>query len=337
MLEVIKTIILLLFELLIFYILGTAVEKIVIRERKQGISEKIIVGFLILQILFQICALPFIYFDTTLTLLSRVWSVGIGIIVLCSAIANQKKVREDITELMVYFKTNKWAFLSMLVVIVLVCYYVSINGEQNDDAVYYIGLINTTVSMDSMYRFNVYNGFGMESLYLRRALTTFDIHSATLCKLFDIHPLVLTRIGRASLNVILTATAMYLLGKRFFVKNEGPVAEKKACMLVEIAFLMNFLFAGNIYTSATFLLTRAYEGKAFSANVLILYTLFICIGNVFKMHRSDYVILLLILWGSLAISSSAIVVNLLAVVVCLLPCYVIQRIDRIRVKKNGKC
>ena len=317
--------------------MGTAFAKIIMRTRKLRVAEKIINGFLILQVLFQLCSLPFIYFDTTLTLLSRVWAVAIVFIVIASAIVNRESMYQDIKELIAYFKTTKWTVYSMMVVIILMCYYVSINGERNDDAIYYIGLINTSVSMDSMYRFNVYSGYGMESLYLRRALVTFDIHSAVLCKLFDVHPLILARIGRASLNVILTAATTYLLGTGLFKKDETGIAEKKAGMLVIVSLVMNFLFAGNIYTSATFLLTRAYEGKAFGANVLVLYTLYVCIKHIAKMQKEDYFILILILWGSLAISSSAIVVNLVAMVILILPCYILRIVDRIKVKKNGKC
>ena len=96
------------------------------------------------------------------------------------------------------------------------CYYVSINGEMNDDSTYYIGLINTTLTSGRLYKFNAYTGEQVHSLYLRRALVTFDINTAVACKIYHIHPLVITRITRASLNMILTAGAVYLIGRNLF-------------------------------------------------------------------------------------------------------------------------
>ena len=84
-----------------------------------------------------------------------------------------------------------------------------INGEMNDDSTYYIGLINTTLTSGRLYKFNAYTGEQVHSLYLRRALVTFDINTAVACKIYHIHPLVITRITRASLNMIVTAGAVY--------------------------------------------------------------------------------------------------------------------------------
>ena len=53
-----------------------------------------------------------------------------------------------------------------------------------------------------------------DSWYLRRALATYEIHSAMLCSVFQIPALVVTRITRACENVILTSMAVYLFGKK---------------------------------------------------------------------------------------------------------------------------
>lgn len=337
MLAVIKAIGILFLEVVVFYILGTLLLQVVLKQVEARISKRIIAGFLLLQIFFQICALPFIYLDTSLTLLTKAWSGVITIIVFVSVILNRKYFLRDLKKIIEYLSGKKFFVVIAGLGILAMCYYVSINGEHNEDAEYYIGLINTTLTMDSMYRFNVYNGYGMESLYLRRALVTFDIHSAVLCKLFSIHPLILTRITRASLNVILTAFATYLVGLKLFRKNETPVAEKKSHVLVTLSFGMMFLFVGNIYTNARFLLTRAYEGKAFAANVLVLFMIYLCLDIITNKQKSDYLILMMGLWASIAISSSAIIVNIIAVVILLGAYIILQLLNKNKVKKNDKC
>ena len=129
------------------------------------------------------------------------------------------------------------------------CYYVSINGEMNDDSTYYIGLINTTLTSGRLYKFNAYTGEQVHSLYLRRALVTFDINTAVACKIYHIHPLVITRITRASLNMILTAGAVYLIGRNLFRKRRMHSGRQEHLPVLPWHAIS---FDNTIYTSAAF-------------------------------------------------------------------------------------
>lgn len=157
------------------------------------------------------------------------------------------------------FLRHKIWFLLMGIFLLVMCYYVSVNGEINDDSTYYIGLINTTLTSNRLYRFNAYTGEQVKSLYMRRALVTFDINTAVACKIYHIHPLVITRITRASLNVILSAGSVYLLGRTFSWKRKRGILESRSIYLPCNG--MQLSFDNTIYTSAAFLLHRAYEGK----------------------------------------------------------------------------
>lgn len=128
----------------------------------------------------------------------------------------------------------------------------------NDDSTYYIGLINTTLTSGRLYKFNAYTGEQVHSLYLRRALVTFDINTAVACKIYHIHPLVITRITRASLNMILTAGAVYLIGRNFSGR-EGCILEGRNIYLYCPG--MQFPFDNTIYTSAAFCYTELMREK----------------------------------------------------------------------------
>ncbi len=335
MFQVVKTFLVLLIELSIFYVMGTVFNQYIMKAEKQAIPQKVIYGFLVIQIFFQIYVFPFIILDGSLKLLARIWSFAIVVLAILCVIKIKDTVIEDYNKIKSYIKQNKGIVALVIIVIFAICYYVSINGEQNDDAVYYIGLISTTLDTDRMYRFNVYTGEGMDSLYLRRALVTFEIHSAALCSIFNIHPLVLARIGRASLNVVLTSMAIYLIGMKLFAKDEKR--ENKSCMLIVLTLAMNFLFIGNYYTGARFLLTRAYEGKAFGANVLVLFTTYICMKIISENQQRDFKILILVIWGSTAISTSAVMVNSVVIILLLTSYYMIRLARKVWVRKNDKC
>ena len=206
MTAVIKAIGILLLQIIIYYLFGTMFE--LFCRKKHGVVFKEISGFLVYQVLFQICALPMIKADQTLARLAVLWGVIVITCCIGTAIFCRERIAEDIEMIIKAFFRHKVWFLLMGCFLFAMCYYVSINGEMNDDSTYYIGLINTTLTSGRLYKFNAYTGEQVHSLYLRRALVTFDINTAVACKIYHIHPLVITRITRASLNKILTAGAV---------------------------------------------------------------------------------------------------------------------------------
>ena len=205
-------------------------------------------------------------------------------------------------------RANKGIVIVGAVVVLLFCYYVSINGESNEDARYYIGLMTTSVDTDSLFRYNVYNGYQGDSLYLRRALATFEIHGAVLCQITKIHPLVLARVFRASQNVILTSAIVYLCSKELLVRDEEQ-KESKAIVTVVFFWMLQMIFADTIYTPAAFLLYRAYEAKAYTANMLVLLGLYLSIKYTSEKNIRGFILLIIFLWGSMALSTSAFIVT----------------------------
>lgn len=228
-------------------------------QEKHGVVFKEISGFLVYQVLFQICALPMIKADQTLARLAVLWGVIVITCCIGTAIFCRERIAEDIAMIIKAFFRHKIWFLLMGCFLFAMCYYVSINGEMNDDSTYYIGLINTTLTSGRLYKFNAYTGEQVHSLYLRRALVTFDINTAVACKIYHIHPLVITRITRASLNMILTAGAVYLIGRNFFQEEKDAFWNQEHLPVLPwhaISFLII-----TIYTSAAFCYTELMREK----------------------------------------------------------------------------
>ena len=327
---IIKAIFILLLQIIIFYLFGSLFEYLC--RRKHGILFKIITGFLVYQIVFQICAIPMIGSDQSLTRLTVLWC---GIVSVCCVITIalcRKRITEDCAMVVSQVRSHRRSFFLVLLLLGIICYYVCINGELNDDSTYYIGLINTTLTSDQLYKFNAYTGVQMDSHYLRRAFVTFDINTAVACKVYGIHPLIITRITRACLNVLLTGGVVYLIGRILFREEKDPF--EKAGIFTCLAMVCNYLFDNTIYTSATFLLHRAYEGKAYAGNVLMYFTIYICILIITQKRKWNYVYLLITLWACIAISSSAILVTGAASLVLLIPFWIVQLWGRIKQDRN---
>ncbi len=302
---------LLLFELLMEYFAGAILTKRLLKnETNAGLS--ILTGFFVYQILFQILALGVMCTTRVLHHLSVLWGICLLVLVPCSYWYGRKLLKEQKKLGWQWVRQNKACFILFVGTVLAFVYYTCINGELNEDATYYIGLMTTSVETDSLFKYNAYTGLEMESFYLRRALAMFEIHSAVISQITRMHPLILARIFRASQNVILTSIAVYLCAKKIFWQDEESGAAK--AMLCGMFFwILQLPFASTIYTPARFLLYRTYEAKAFAANFIVLFGIYLCTKWLRERDRGLVVLLVLYFWGSIALATSA---GLVAVVVC---------------------
>lgn len=316
---IIRAILALVMELVTGYILGTLINSKIIRI-KDNILTNTFIGFFAYQALMQGMALLAYYVDGDLHDLSRTWCIMVGGVSLISSVLCYKDISVDVKQLSSLIKRLGIYFWAMSGAIILTCFFAATNGVTDADSSYYIALINTTVTTDSLFDYNVYTGQHVDSFYLRRALATFEIHSAVLCQVYQIHALVMARIMRACQNVLLTGAGVYLCGTMLFRKEIEKVHEK-ACMMV-IGFLaLQPAFTQTIYTASTFLLNRAYEGKAFSANAIAIFVLYYTVKCVKSMKKRYFLLLALVAWGSTAISASAMIMVPVECAVVLLATY----------------
>ena len=89
--------------------------------------------------------------------------------------------------------------------------------------------------------------------------------------------------------------------------------------------LIYWIYDDTIYTNATFLLYRAYEAKAFAGNVIIYFILYLTISALIKKKKIYALLLVIAMWGCLAVSFSALLVGMAGMCV-LLVAYVMMKI-----------
>ena len=311
-------------ELIIEYFGGAMLTRLILKKEENP-GMNLLIGFVTYQALFQVFALVIICTTRVLHHLSIVWAVSLGILVPLSVWYGKDILKNQILDCTLFIRKNKGVFSVCFLVVLVFIYYICINGEINEDASYYIGLMSTTVQTDTLFKYNAYTGMEMESFYLRRALATFEIHSAVISQILKIHPLVIARVFRASQNVILTSVAVLMCGKTLFwrEKDSGMV---KAMLVMAFFWILQLPFSHTIYTPAKFLLYRAYEAKAFAANVVVLLGIYICVC-VLRERNNRYLVLLgVYLWGSVALSTSAAIVALGTCGIMLIPNLVQEKI-----------
>lgn len=303
-------------EMFVCYLCG----ELVLRNFYKGICHvftDILVGFLICQSIFEVITLGCYFGGRGLASVTAIWLAVAGVICLLGAVTLFRMILTK--KVNFRSKCRIFPILAAIAAVIVFCYYVSVNGELNEDSRYYISLVNTTLNTGTLFQYNPYNGVYGNSWYLRRALATYDIHSAMLCSVFKIPALVVTRVTRACQNVVFTSMAVYLLGSRVLWRNRECDAggngkskhdggQVRSCYLVVLFLFLQLVYAGTYPSSATFFLIRAYEGKALTANLLVLLTMYLCAEFIICRQKRFVFLLAFALWGATAISSSATVV-----------------------------
>ena len=319
---IIKALMVLLIELIVCYLLGLLINKRILK-RNTNIIDSTLIGFFGYQIMCQVMTLACYFTTGVVHQLAYAWVLVVSVFSVISIVMCRKYVGMDMRSIGASIFKEKVTFGALFLIVAAFGYYVAINGETNADSQYYIALVNTTAATDTLYKFNPYNGFESDAFFLRRALASFEGHSAILCQLSGLHALLITRITRAVQNVIMTSGAVYLWGQALFCADEEK-KNKKTCVLVGVYLVLQLVFSCNYYTNAIFFLQRAYEGKAFTANVVLLYVLYLSWQFVSKWDKKQLLVIVLVLWGSVALSSSAMFLVPAATAIVIIPYVVLE-------------
>ena len=95
MIMIIKAIGVLFLDIAIYYVIGTAITERFKNRIKRKVAFHIIIGFIVYQIIFQVCAIPFIWLKRSLTELTFVWTALITVIVIVAVVKARKRIPED--------------------------------------------------------------------------------------------------------------------------------------------------------------------------------------------------------------------------------------------------
>ncbi len=162
MIMIIKAIGVLFLDIAIYYVIGTAITERFKNRIKRNVAFHIIIGFIVYQIIFQVCAIPFIWLKRSLDRINICMDCVDNSHRNCGG--GESKETDSRRFLFCEKKILKEHRLLMgitIIAVLIVCWYTTLNGELNDDSIYYIGVVNTTVTTDTMFQYNAYTGVAM--------------------------------------------------------------------------------------------------------------------------------------------------------------------------------
>ena len=314
------------FNILIYFILGSMITGR-LKERRFSGTLSVITGFFLYYILFDIVCIPITLLYRPLHLLAYIWAGILIALIIISFILNFKKWRVFFTETAAFVKEHLpfvvflGAFILIVSVVIIYCYQFTL------DAAYYVGTASTSLFTDSIKIYDPYTGMWQDHFEMRYVFNNYAVNDAVMCYLTGLHPLIWTKTVMEAVVIILSFTVLYRLGRALFKEDL-----LKTGIFIFFSMFLCFFYS-TIYTSSEFFITRTYEGKTILGSVVLPLILLVYI-KLLEDHRDSFcwLLLLLVSLGSIVLSNSSGMLFPAALFVFMLPLFLIKRDPLILVK-----
>ena len=231
-----------------------------IKKEYQSITMIMVTGYFIMLALFQVVYVPFIVFYNHFEPLVKVYAVLIAVLSAVSLIGNGAYWIQNRP----IFRKIKWTtYLLWLVALALIGFqlYKTIFYQFHDgDDAYYAVISVITNTTKNMYLY--LPGTGESSLLDKRhAFSAAPVFISFLASVFHLHPTIVTHVVYSAWILVFFYMVYKLIGDILLEKEHVPL------FLIFVS-IMNLYGNSTIFTSATFLLTRTGQGKAFLSNII---------------------------------------------------------------------
>ena len=297
MVDIIKGILAIPLNLIIFYLFGALILHRKNKPRREGLS--LIVGFFAYYVLFFMVCFPFMIKYRPLSWLIKTWIPIVIAILIISLIINAKSTADYLSNLIAIIKSNKIPAIVILVVVVLQIIIVTCSYNFTLDAAYYVSNVTTSLDTNMINVYDPFTGAWQDHYEVRYLFATYSINDAVMCSLLGIPALIQTKLTMSGVVIILVNILYVMIAKALFSDNVFGIT-----VMTSIMFFVNVMFY-TIFTSSLFLLTRTYEGKTVIGNLSI-----VAIFYIFMLMINDeeinypWLSMFIISLGSMTISSS---------------------------------
>lgn len=239
-------------------------------EENRSIGISYISGFLILLATFQLITVPIVFadpwgFEGIVKIFTGLTTIltGLGVIQTLHMWRRGEKV--FLEKIAMSSKTGEekiqWGITFLLIIFQL--FMAVTHASFDGDDAYYVVHSVITDETNTLYRILPYTGLST-SLDIRHSMAVFPIWIAYIARMTGIHATILSHTVLPLVLIPITYGIYYEIGKKMF-------QEKKEQLPVYMMFICILHIFGNvsIYSNATFLLMRTWQGKSILANMVI--------------------------------------------------------------------
>ena len=241
---------------------------------RKTLSETYLYGQVLFWGIFQLIAVPMVYFRATFNALFIVFCcvlaglVAWGIRKAVPRFVSWKKgfsFRDENGKLKLPFQLNVFFILASLVILYQACIYIFKMHLDEDDA-RWIAEANDALVKNRMLLHNPATGEYIGRFVgemVKDVFSPWSMHLAVISRLSMIRPVVMAHTVYAPVLLLLSYNVYTQMGKRLF---KGKSEQGIFLLMVSV---INLFMAGNVYTQSVFTLTRIWQGKAAIAAIII--------------------------------------------------------------------
>ncbi len=219
--------------------------------------------------LFELLAVPMVFLNASLRLLSFSWLILSAALAVASMVRSRKAAMSG-GRMSGFFQDRRGALqqkISPLLVLVLICIFLQILfvtlGEHiDDDDAFFVATATTAVQTNTLMTYNPFTGALYKSLPSRYVFASWPLYLASLSTLTGFHPALIAHLLMPGIEVA-TAYLIYALIARDLFPDQDD-ASKRSLFLLLILLILSFS-GFSVYTNGTFLFVRGWQGKALVA------------------------------------------------------------------------
>ncbi|MCR5735723.1 MAG: hypothetical protein K6G22_14040 [Lachnospiraceae bacterium] len=277
---------------------------------KVSLPIRLLAGFFFYYTVFFVFCVPVMKMYRPLSMLSGIWGVFTLVVIAVSAILNHKLWFDDLKELLLKIRTERFLFVFLLLFVGLQIFLTAFTYNFTLDASFYVAGVSTNIDTNMINVYDPFTGAWQDHFEMRYFFATYPVQDAVVCQIFKISPLIWTKSVMAVTIILLTNCAYYLIVNALNAGRQEKAEDKKAYRISVALTLTMILFVNltfnTIYSASVFLFTRTYEGKAIVGNlaVLFIFYMFILLNDE-KAPPRAWLILFFICFGASTVSSTA--------------------------------
>lgn len=228
-----------------------------------------------------------------------VLSVLLFILSFVSLIVNRKNIKQ-IKLIKADYSLIVLVFFTVLLIVMR-----NIQGINDGDDAFVLGVALTTKTTDYFYTIDYYTGHFISNLsYLRHILSVNPIFIAFISKVTFIHPTILAHTVLGSLYLVMRSVILYDIAELLF---DDEKSKKYRSIFSSLVLFITVFDFHSFETDSTFFLTRTWQGKAMFCGLLIplVIEVMLLLGKTAKKGTVYYIILSVLCVSSVAMTPSA--------------------------------
>lgn len=286
--------------MILLFVLLPVLSGMLFYKSRHTLINSYIYGWMLMLAVFEVLAVPLIFLKASLTELTISWGT-VSVLLGMAGLYCGRNFFDEWKRARIQCNFQKGIFILLCFVQIIL---VVILQHSDADDNYFIGIANTSLSTDTLLRYDAYTGMPAETFPLRYVFSPFPLFWACVSRITGIHPAILAHTIFPIILILLAYLIIYEISVELFNNTQ------KGLLFCNVMVALRLFGNYSIYTTSSFMLFRIWQGKAIVASI-ILPLLILWFINEEKRGIKEFIMLLVIVLAGCGVSSMGIILQLL--------------------------